>query len=397
MYCKGTKLKAFCQIFTCLFPSHHPFVPLHQKSYDMATSIITDFESINLTAHLPEEVSFETDAESLEISIFVNGSKVFTSKYYPYNDEVTIRDIRSIVEAYMRDRRLNLATLKIVATEPKESKPDVTYDEDGNIHMEFGNEDEEPVTETVDNIKIVYSRFKTTELTNTFLASSFLTNRKSALLPRNGLLKLAYYTRANAKENCQVTIFYSPKNDSETIYTFSNTTSITPATKDLIDSVHLSHQTFKSAIDLMRKTNCNVRGVEYQIGNRHFNFFFTDEQPTDVFTFLNAFNIEERAYLYGATTIKTEIDRSEAVCGNETQFYDETLKVKNEVETAPLPYDEAKWLSQMLTSKKVSRAMGDGTFEEILISDITSEVSDSDKDLIRLKFSWKYADGSQWL
>jgi hypothetical protein len=147
----------------------------------------------------------------------------------------------------------------------------------------------------------------------------------------------------------------------------------------------------------MRKTNCNVRGVEYQIGNRHFNFFFTDEQPTDVFTFLNAFNIEERAYLYGATTIKTEIDRSEAVCGNETQFYDETLKVKNEVETAPLPYDEAKWLSQMLTSKKVSRAMGDGTFEEILISDITSEVSDSDKDLIRLKFSWKYADGSQWL
>jgi hypothetical protein len=41
--------------------------------------------------------------------------------------------------------------------------------------------------------------------------------------------------------------------------------------------------------------------------------------------------------------------------------------------------------------------MGDGTFEEILISDITSEVSDSDKDLIRLKFSWKYADGSQWL
>ena len=80
-----------------------------------------------------------------------------------------------------------------------------------------------------------------------------------------------------------------------------------------------------------------------------------------------------------------------------TRMVSSSKLVKNEVETAPLPYDEAKWLSQMLTSKKVSRAMGDGTFEEILISDITSEVSDSDKDLIRLKFSWKYADGSQWL
>ena len=67
------------------------------------------------------------------------------------------------------------------------------------------------------------------------------------------------------------------------------------------------------------------------------------------------------------------------------------------METAPLPIDEAKWLNQMLTSNLVKHGMEDGTFEDILISDITSEVTNSDKDLVRLKFSWKYADGGEWI
>jgi hypothetical protein len=79
------------------------------------------------------------------------------------------------------------------------------------------------------------------------------------------------------------------------------------------------------------------------------------------------------------------------------QFYDETVKVKHEVETAPLTYDEAMWLNQMLTSKLVKRPMDDGEEAEVLISDISSEVTDADKELIRLKFSWKYADGTERL
>ena len=164
-----------------------------------------------------------------------------------------------------------------------------------------------------------------------------------------------------------------------------------------IVSTTLTHQYFKQIVDQAKSVNSKVHGVEYQIGSKHFNIFFTEELPTDVFSFYNAFNIEERGYLYGATTIKTEIDRSEAVCGDYTQFYDEKVKTKYEVETAPLTIDEAKWLNQMLTSKLVKHSMEDGSFEEILISDITSEVSNSDKDLIRLKFTWKYADGNEWL
>ncbi len=363
----------------------------------MATSIITDFESIYLTAHLPEEVSFETDAESLEISIYVNNSKVFTSSYYPYNAEIIIRDIRSIVETNMLERKLCLATLKIVATEPKETKPDVTYDDDGNIYMEFGDEEEEPVTETVDNIKVVCCRFKTTEISDEFLRYSFLTIRKSALIPMNGQLKLSNYTRDYAVGSNTALIYYSRRDIPGAIFTYNLTMGKMQSEPEKIVSTTLTHQYFKQIVDQAKSVNSKVHGVEYQIGSKHFNIFFTEELPTDVFSFYNAFNIEERAYLYGATTIKTEIDRSEAVCGNYTQFYDEKVKTKYEVETAPLTIDEAKWLNQMLTSKLVKHSMEDGSFEEILISDITSEVSNSDKDLIRLKFTWKYADGNEWL
>jgi hypothetical protein len=166
------------------------------------------------------------------------------------------------------------------------------------------------------------------------------------------------------------------------------------STTEAIITSNKTYDDFKNAVG---EPSCTVHMVEYQIGTRYFNIFFTDEKATDVFTFVNAFNIEETAFLFNTTTVKTEVDRSEAVCGNRMQFYDETIKVKHEVETAPLTYDEAMWLNQMLTSKLVKRPMDDGEDAEVLISDISSEVTDADKELIRLKFSWKYADGTERL
>lgn len=367
------------------------------KLYDMAIYTITDFESIYLTSQLPEEISFETEADSLKMTIYMNNYKVFSSDYYPYYGEVIVRDIRSLVEAFLEERRLCLGTMKIVATEIVQSQPDITYDDDGNIVYDYDDQSDEPDTETIDNIKVVYSRFKSTDESSDFLDSCFLTNRKSALIPKSGQLKLSNYTRANAKSYNTAYIYYSRNVSPGVISTYHNNMNSVQSTTEKIVSVTLTHRSFKQIVDQALGISCKVHGVEYQIGDREFNIFFTEEEPTDVFSFFNAFNIEERAYLFGATTIKTEIDRSEAVCGYNTQYYDEKVKTKYEVETAPLTIDEAKWLNQMLTSNLVKHGMEDGTFEDILISDITSEVSNSDKDLIRLKFSWKYADGSEWL
>ena len=43
----------------------------------MAITLKTDFDTIYLSSHLPEEVSYKTDATSLTIDIYVKTKKVF--------------------------------------------------------------------------------------------------------------------------------------------------------------------------------------------------------------------------------------------------------------------------------------------------------------------------------
>ena len=363
----------------------------------MATSIITDIDSIYLTSHLPEEISFETDAASLQIDVHVNNKKVFTSDYYPYHEEVTIRDIRSIVEAAMIEQRLTMTTLKIVATEPVEQNSNVTYDEDGNMYIDFDEQPEEPITKTIEGVMVVFCQFKTPKGSEGFLNNCFLTTRRSVLLPRSGQLKISNYARANEHGSNQVLIYYEHYTVPGTVFTYHYSFSKIQTTAEKIVTTELTHDYFKQIVDRVNNTKCKVLGVEYQIGVRRINIYFTDEEPTATFEFLNAFNIMETAYLFNTTSIKTDVDRTETVCGNQTLFYDETVKVRHEVETAPLSHDEAMWLNQMLTSRLVLKPVDNYDTAQILISDITSEVSDSDKDLVRIKFSWKYADGSEWI
>jgi len=366
----------------------------------MATSINTSFDEIYLTSHLPEEVDISTDASRIEVRVIVNNTLVFSSVYYPFHDTVLVHDIRSVVETAMISRQLTLATLKIEVYEATIVVPTdgYTYDDQGNIIINYDvSTAENTPVDSAQNIKVVYSAFKVQEEVATFLKSSFLTSRKSALVPKTGSVRLSNHTKANAQGSNFARIFYSPVGSPEEVMTYDYSMSSTQATTEKIVSANLRYSTYYSAILNGRGIQSIIRGVEYHIGQRQFNVFYTDEPASDVFTFRNAFNVEETVYLFGATPIKTEVDRSETVCGRETLFYDETVKIKHEVETAALPYSEALWLNQMLTSKYVTHPLNDGTDARILISDISSEVTDSSKELIRLKFSWKYADGNEWI
>ena len=374
-----------------------PFCIFAQKRNIMATTINTTFSSIYLTSHLPEEISITTDQASVEVSLFLNSSKVFSSVYYPYEGEVIVRDISSIIESHMSELRYSMTTLRIEAKEPEVKPETVTYDEEGNMHISFDDTTSEPVIESTDDINVVFSRFKSTISTEYFLRTHFLTTRKSALIPRRASMNLSYCADESEEGLNYAIIHYSTPTLPSQILSCSHMFEGSQFESSTIVSNSLSHAYFKSLVDRVMKIDSIVHGVEYHIGSRQFNLFFTDEQPSESFTFLNAFNILETVNLFGTTTIKTEVNHSEAVCGHKTQFYDETISKKYEVETAPLQYDEAKWLSEMLTSRYVTRQIDTFTQAQVLISDITSEVTDSDKDLIRLKFTWKYADGSQWL
>ena len=131
-------------------------------------------------------------------------------------------------------------------------------------------------------------------------------------------------------------------------------------------------------------------------GERSLDFFFTDEQPVEVFSFLNAFNVWEYYYVYGKQTVKTEFKQGEGVVSGTAQFYNQSTEQKVQVETVPLSIEEALWMNEFLGSKRIIKVIPPDNDREILLSDITSEISDSAKQLVTIKFSWKYADPYTW-
>lgn len=340
----------------------------------MATNITNiSSDSIYLSSHLPENVYIGTTENSIEFLVYVDGDKVFSSVYYPYNQVVCVRDLRSIVEAAMIDQQLTIAELML---EAKQS--------DG-------------ASSCVKDVHVICSRFKTTLGTEAFLRSHFLTTRKSALIPSNGFVDLYNYAKAYEQGNNYCKIYYTFSYTPGEIFTYNSYSSSVQSEKSQVIYKQLTRAFFENMLWDAPDIHCIIIAAEYHIGSRQFNVFFTDETPSDEFSFLNAFNVPECLYLFGATTTKTQVNRSEAVCGRETQFYEESVSVIHEVETAPMPYDEAMWMSQMFTSKWVSRIISEETSATVLISDITSEVTDSEKELIKLKFSWKYAEGTEWI
>ncbi len=350
-----------------------PICIFASKKRSMAISITTQFDAIYLSSHLPEKVVITTGSSSIEVSVTIGEDMVFSSTYFPFSGKVFVNDIRSIVETVMVDSRIDIATLKIEAK----------------------NQDGE--TAVVENIKVVYSNFKFPEGSVAFLNRNFLTTRKSALVPRDGQVNLNHFRKAYEEGNNTVLIYYSVPQTPGHVFECSCELGAISATSTSVVTSNVNHDDFKQMVYNSLNIECTVLGVEYRLGLRKFSIYFTDEKPTDVFTFTNAFNVQEKIYLFGATTTKTEVSQSEAIYGRKTQFYDETITVKHEVETAPMSFDEARWFSQLFTSKSVSRDLGETSSAQVLMKDITSEVTDANKELISLKFSWIYEEGTEWV
>ena len=337
---------------------------------------LTTLDSLYLTSHLPEEINIRTTTNQVEVKVYMSGYTIFTSTFYPYETVACFRDLRSIVELAMKQYSLKLGMLMILAREPS-----LGYSSDA----------------VVMDICVICSNLNTIENSESFLSSHFLTTKRSALIPRNGHVLLDYFFKANEQSNNYALIYYKTAADSETVLEYNAALASVQDTVDKIVSSDLDHGYFQNLVSNgAGVTNAVVLGAEYHIGNRRFDIFFTDETPLLDFEFRNAFNVLETAYIYGVQSDKTKIDRSEAVIGRRTMFYDETTEVKHEIETAPMPYEEALWLNQLLTSKSVVRYMDTDKTAQVLITDISSEVSNSDKEMVKLKFSWKFDDGTEY-
>lgn len=321
---------------------------------------------IMLSSSLPNMLDLETDRDLTEdmIMITINGNTFFSTTLYVERESVTLYDLRQLVCDYMRAQGLVLARLNV----------------------RVGNYDDESVW-------VVYSESQLGLGSDMdFVRNHFLTTRCSYVIPRGGKLPVSFVAEADDKASVEGAYSLSVRFPDGSIKACTVPQMFSDQDVPHLISFDISQQ------NLMELVKSQIIERDFEViagsvthGNRTLNFYFIDEEPVDAFSFTNTFNVRETFYLFGVQKIKTEFSQKEAVISGVTSYYNRSSVRKVEVETCPLTLEEAEWLNQFLDSPSIYKLEDTALREPVLLSHITSEISDSPEDKVSIKFTWQYA------
>ena len=323
-------------------------------------SFTTSFDSIMTTAALPDavEISTSTTDEELQVSIIVNSATAATVDLYPFGGQVVLYDIRTIIEDVMLQNNLAFATCNVSVV-------------DNNATTSAGS------------FTVIMSDIDIPNI-STWLASHFLTTRTSQRISANGQQLVNWFSAQGESVNYKIEAIV----DNGTTQVVSTWTE--RASQTVNKGVYYSLISVEGIIAHFEDEG-QVRAFKvYRGANRTMEFYITEEEPNMLFKFKNNFNVEEYVGLYAATNRKQKLEASEANILRTMVKYDFNTITEYEVVSAMLTVEEAKWLSQMVTSREVHLKINASTWKEILI-DGESEVSDLAGDENRLKFSYQFA------
>lgn len=325
----------------------------------------------NLLAGVPKQFNITQVGESVIVTINLQGVSIYTTTLYGNNNVTTFYGLQDIIRQNMIARGLPLASLAVYV--------------DNGDGMDY-----------LDGKYIIFSEVMALEDEGDLLWNRFLSSRSFYVLPRNGQLPLAFFSNNTEQQTLTAECVF--KDDDGTIRVFPFTKNITHQQVPKVyyvylypaEIVHEVEQDEGGPVGELLSFTCHV-------GNRSMTVYVTDEPYEVDFIFRNSFNVLEHVYVYGITKLKASFDRKEATSEGVSSFYDMAVERKHEVETRPMGIEEAKWFNEFLGSHYVERELNQDWCPKVLISDITSEISDSAKDLIKMKFSWRYNDNSQWV
>lgn len=311
--------------------------------------------------------------EYVEVDVALQGQCIYSTKLYKScNNTCTFYELRQIVEQNMVARGLTLASLL--------------------ISVNYGSSSEQ-----YSNKYVIYSKNRNMDSDDEdYLASHFLMNRISYTLPRGQMMILPFF--ATDDEYIRARYSCTFLKAGETV-TYKLTQSIYQYQTPHIYNLYITADFLQDLAEQSLGDSCGqLLSFTVRVGDRSLTVYIVDEEPCVHFSFRNSFNTWEEMYVFGSETLKTEVSRKEAVVMNTSSFNDKTVSRKHEVTTAPLSQEESRWFNEFLESDEVTMEVShDYPEQPVLISDITSEISDSAKELVRIKFSWRFDDNSQFL
>ena len=324
-------------------------------------------DGIGLTSILSNRIEISTDDEyPIQMVVKFNEIRIYESTLYPLDGKVRFYDLCFLVQEYMRNNLISSGQLSVSA-----------------------------YAETV-TAYVVYSSIRTSYEDDTeFLSSHFLTTRSCYTIPRGKSQFFSFFEQGGVDPSGYIDVSFML--DDGSVRTTRLTNKISASSTNKIYNFGIESNTLDIRVkSLYPNDSPKVLGGTIVHGNRVIDFFFTDDEPIESFGFYNAFNVWENYYVFGTSNIKTSFTQKEAICAGVSSYYNQSASRVVEIKTVPLSYEEALWVNEFLGSKRIVKIIPPGDDRDILISDITSEISDSDKETISIKFSWKYADPFVW-
>lgn len=330
------------------------------------------YRNVALSSSLPTSLNIDQCTEGYAVvSVIVNGKVIYSATLYADDDNmVYLNDFRKIVEDYMAANGLNRITLSV--------------DADMGLGLDYLDP----------SLTVVYSKIRTSyEMDCDFLDSHFLTNSYGAFFNAEGSFTLYFY-RSSGDESADGFVALTARDREGNMSALSFPFSFSSAAAGFYYK-HIDLPVLQSFIN-ENAPGFLLTGGTVHIAKRSFSFFISAQKPSYTFDFLNAFNCWERMPLFGSTTLKTEFSAKEGICNGITSFYNRETSRKFEVTTRAMSLTEARAFNEFLASNRIYFIIPPDQDYDILISDVTSEITDDATEKIRIKFSWRFTDNTDW-
>ena len=341
---------------------------------------IQNFRAMMLSCHIGT-ISILTDKEYIDVDISTTETgKLLSERYYATDGRVLLYDLRSLLEQTMRQNGFSLLHVWF------------------EVYVDILDDHSEDYDRA--GFKVIYcDRDIDIYDFEPLLKSHFLTAAASRRVAPESFVFLPFFAYSNEAVNYEVYCDFLSGGIPGHCY-FKGPYQQSTASSDGVWTHTIFCSEIQRQAEDMVGAEIELTAFTVRVGDRAASFFIDKSlSGTRPFYFRNCFNVPDNLFVPAVTTAKTKVDRSLAVLGTVSQFYDATCEQTYEVQSAGLTADECSLAEQMFCSDDVrtpyESAPDDGDFDAlrpVLITDSTSEIADDPEKPNTVKFTWRYAE-----
>lgn len=336
----------------------------------MIVGLNTWFSDIIFTSAFPDlELVSDQNWERLELWA---GERSIFSVYLCANENglIYLTDLGQVMEQYMIENRLPFASFSLRESPERPEDP---------FRRDF---------------VAVFSSYFLDDYAESFIAQNFLTNLSAKQISSSAYDMVAFISKKG--ENITVrhhVVFYA-----DGILGTMDWENEGTEEKDIAQhDINVSAMNYEAEIqESYPDKEIKLLSFSVSVGPRNITYYVIDRKNLTQMFFINAFNVFELFEIQGVTTAKTTVERDTAVINRRETFYDRTIEKKYEVQTSALSSPVKDWVEQFLFSPLVKMFDPDADsineMTEVLITESACEISNSNTELGKVKFTWKYAD-----